>query len=169
MPTFTMAALDKKITPAGYAKLRAELDHLWKVERPQVTDEVAAAAALGDRSENAEYQYGKRRLREIDRRVRWLNKRLAELQIVRVAPSDGRVHFGAHVTVEDEDGQQNTWQLVGSDEWDVEAGKISVLSPIGRALLGKLVDDDVEVERPRGSMELTILSIRYDSHADPED
>jgi transcription elongation factor GreB len=159
-----MAELDKKITPVGYAKLRAELDHLWKVERPQVTDEVAAAAALGDRSENAEYQYGKRRLREIDRRVRWLNKRLAELEVVRAAPSDGRVHFGAHVTIEDEDGEQNTWQLVGSDEWDVKLGKISVMSPIGRALLGKRVGDDVDVRRPKGDMELTILALRYDRY-----
>jgi transcription elongation factor GreB len=156
-----MADLDKKITPVGYAKLRAELDHLWKVERPQVTDEVSAAAALGDRSENAEYQYGKRRLREIDRRVRWLNKRLEELEVVRVAPSDARVHFGAFVTVEDGDGEQNTWQLVGSDEWDVKLGKISVLSPIGQALLGKTVDAEVEVRRPKGAMELTILAIRY--------
>ena len=91
-----MAELDKKITPVGYAKLRAELDQLWKVERPQVTDEVAAAAALGDRSENAEYQYGKRRLREIDRRVRWLNKRLEELEVVRVAqPSEWQRRFHA--------------------------------------------------------------------------
>lgn len=157
-----MADLDKKITPSGYATLRAELDQLWKVERPQVTLEVQAAAAQGDRSENAEYQYGKRRLREIDRRVRWLNKRLEELQIVRAAPNDGRVHFGARVTVEDEEGERNTWQLVGSDEWDVKLGKISVLSPIGQALLGKRVEDEVEVRRPKGDMELTIISIRYD-------
>lgn len=156
-----MADLDRKITPVGYAKLKAELDHLWKVERPQVTDEVAAAAALGDRSENAEYQYGKRRLREIDRRVRWLNKRLEALEIVRAAPKDGRVHFGMLVTVEDEDGEQNTWQLVGSDEWDVKQGKISVLSPIGQALLGKQVDDEVEVRRPKGTTELTIIELRH--------
>ncbi|PRQ02563.1 Transcription elongation factor GreB [Enhygromyxa salina] len=163
-----MAELENKITPSGYAKLRAELDHLWKVERPQVTEEVAAAAALGDRSENAEYQYGKRRLREIDRRVRWLNKRLAELEIVRASPKDGKIHFGAHVTVEDEDGERNTWQLVGSEEWDVKLGKISVLSPIGRALLGKSVDDEVEVRRPKGDLELTIISIRYGDAGDDD-
>jgi transcription elongation factor GreB len=156
-----MAELDKKITPVGHAKLRSELEQLWMVERPQVTDEVSAAAALGDRSETAEYQYGKRRLREIDRRVRWLNKRLEELEVVRAAPNDGRVHFGAFVTVEDENGEQNTWQLVGSDEWDVKLGKISVLSPIGQALLGKTVDAEVEVRRPKGTMELTILQVRY--------
>ena len=155
--------LSKKITPVGHAKLKAELEHLWKTERPAVTAEVTAAAAQGDRSENAEYQYGKRRLREIDRRVRWLNKRLKELEVVRAAPDDGRVHFGVLVTVEDEDGEQNTWQLVGSDEWDVKAGKISVLSPIGRALLNKSVGDDVEVRRPKGDMELTIVAIDYDS------
>lgn len=156
-----LMSLDKLITPAGYAKLKAELDHLWKVERPQVTAEVAAAAALGDRSENAEYQYGKRRLREIDRRVRWLNKRLAELQVVRTHPSDDKVHFGAFVTVEDEDGERKTWQLVGGDEFDIQQGKISVSSPIGRALLGKEVDDEVEVQRPKGTVELTIVAIRY--------
>lgn len=161
-----MAALDKKITPDGYAKLRDELEHLWKVERPQVTDEVAAAAALGDRSENAEYQYGKRRLREIDRRVRWLNKRLGELEVVRGVPADGKVHFGAWVTVEDEEGERKQWQLVGSDEFDVKAGKISAMSPIGRALIGKEVDDEVIVDRPKGDLELVIVEIRYPEYDD---
>ena len=156
-----MAELNKKITPVGHAKLKAELEELWKVERPAVTAEVTAAAAQGDRSENAEYQYGKRRLREIDRRVRWLNKRLEEVEVVRAAPQDGRVHFGSRVTVEDEEGETQTWQLVGSDEWDVNEGKISALSPMGRALLGKRVDDEVEVRRPKGDLELTILAIDY--------
>ena len=156
-----MAELNKKITPVGHAKLKAELEELWKVERPAVTAEVTAAAAQGDRSENAEYQYGKRRLREIDRRVRWLNKRLEEVEVVRAAPQDGRVHFGSLVTVEDEEGETQTWQLVGSDEWDVNEGKISALSPMGRALLGKRVDDEVEVRRPKGDLELTILAIDY--------
>ncbi|EDM80642.1 transcription elongation factor GreB [Plesiocystis pacifica SIR-1] len=163
-----MAALDKKITPFGYAKLKAELEELWKVERPRVTDEVAAAAALGDRSENAEYQYGKRRLREIDRRVRWLNKRLKELTVVRGAPADGKVHFGAWVTVEDEAGEQKRWQLVGSDEFDVKDGKISVNSPFGRALLGREVGDDVEVQRPKGDLELVILAIDYPEYSDED-
>ena len=156
-----MAELNKKITPVGHAKLKAELEELWKVECPAVTAEVTAAAAQGDRSENAEYQYGKRRLREIDRRVRWLNKRLEEVEVVRAAPEDGRVHFGSLVTVEDEEGETQTWQLVGSDEWDVNEGKISALSPMGRALLGKRVDDEVEVRRPKGDLELTILAIDY--------
>jgi transcription elongation factor GreB len=154
--------LDNLITPDGYAKLKAELDALWKVERPQVTAEVSAAAALGDRSENAEYQYGKRRLREIDRRVRWLQKRMAEVEVVRTHPSEGKVHFGACVTIEDGDGETKTWQLVGSDEFDVAAGKISVVSPIGRALLGKEVDDEIEIQRPKGALTVTIIEIRYE-------
>jgi transcription elongation factor GreB len=161
-----MADLDKKTTPVGYAKLEAELNELWKVERPRVTEEVAVAAAHGDRSENAEYKYGKRRLREIDRRLRWLQKRLAELVVVRGAPRDGKIHFGMLVTVEDEDGEQTTWQLVGSDEWDVKLGRISVLSPIGKALLGREVGDEVEVRRPKGDLELTIVAIDYPSYPD---
>ncbi len=154
--------LDTLITAAGYAKLEAELHQLWKVERPQVTSEVTAAAALGDRSENAEYQYGKRRLREIDRRVGWLNKRLAEVEVVRTHPLDGKVHFGAWVSVEDEQGETKDWQLVGSDEFDVTLGKISVVSPIGRALLGRAVDDEIEVQRPKGALVLLIVAIRYE-------
>jgi transcription elongation factor GreB len=154
--------LDNLITPDGYAKLKAELDALWKVERPQVTAEVSAAAALGDRSENAEYQYGKRRLREIDRRVRWLQKRMAEVEVVRTHPKDGKVHFGARVTIEDGEGETKTWQLVGSDEFDVAAGKISVVSPIGRALLGKEVDDEIEIHRPKGALLVTIVEIDYE-------
>jgi transcription elongation factor GreB len=161
-----MASLEKKTTPVGHAKLKAELEELWKIERPRVTEEVAVAAAHGDRSENAEYKYGKRRLREIDKRLRWLQKRLSELEVVRTAPRDGRVHFGMFVTVEDEDGEQNTWQLVGSDEWDVNEGKISVLSPIGKALLGKEVGDEVVVRRPKGDLELTIVAIDYPSYPD---
>lgn len=161
-----MASLANKSTPLGYAKLKAELEELWKVERPRVTEEVAIAAAHGDRSGNAEYKYGKRRLREIDKRLGWLQKRLAELEVVRTAPRDGRVHFGMFVTVEDEDGEQNTWQLVGSDEWDVNEGRISVLSPIGKTLLGKEVGDDVLVRRPKGDLELTIVAIDYPSYPD---
>ncbi|MFV8749485.1 transcription elongation factor GreB [Nannocystaceae bacterium ST9] len=153
--------LENLITPAGYAKLGAELEQLWKVERPQVTAEVSAAAALGDRSENAEYQYGKRRLREIDRRVRWLNERMAQVQVVHAHPRDGKVHFGAKVSVEDEDGERKQWQLVGSDEFDVALGKISVVSPIGQALLGKSIDDEIEVRRPKGTLSLVIVAIEY--------
>jgi transcription elongation factor GreB len=156
-----MASLENKTTRFGYAKLEAELLELWKVERPRVTEEVSIAAAHGDRSENAEYKYGKRRLREIDKRLHWLQKRLAELQVVETAPRDGRVHFGMFVTVEDDEGEVHTWQLVGSDEWDVNEGKISAISPIGKALLGKQVGDEVTVRRPKGDLELTILALDY--------
>lgn len=154
--------LSTYITPEGYAKLKAEFDELWRVERPKVTAEVSAAAALGDRSENAEYQYGKRRLREIDRRLRWLSKRMDELKIVRPnATHEGRVFFGAFVTVEDEDGDEHTYQIVGADEFDADRGRISVSSPVGRALLGKQVDDEVVVDVPSGEKEFTVLEIRY--------
>ncbi len=148
------------ITPEGFAKLRAEMDHLWKVERPRVTGEVSAAAALGDRSENAEYIYGKKRLREIDRRVRYLGKRLEALTVV--PPRDdlhGKAVFGAWVTLEDEDGDEFCYRLVGPDEWDADAGLISIVSPIGRAILGKEEGDAVLVRRPRGEIELTILGV----------
>src|SRR5690349_9546172 len=126
------------ITPEGAKKLRAELEQLWTVERPRVTQEVADAAAQGDRSENAEYIYGKRRLREIDRRVRFLSKRLDDLVVVTEAPSDARrVFFGAWVTLEDEDGEEVTYRIVGPDESDVEKHWISMDAPVARALLGK--------------------------------
>src|SRR5215471_3046805 len=134
------------ITAAGAAKLREELHQLWVVERPRVTQEVADAAAQGDRSENAEYIYGKRRLREIDRRLRFLQKRLDEVTVVDEAPSDpGRVFFGAYVTLEDEDGEQRTYRIVGGDESDADKGWISIDSPVARACLGKRCDDSVIV------------------------
>lgn len=157
------------ITPEGFAKLRGELDYLWKVERPRVTNEVSAAAALGDRSENAEYIYGKKRLREIDRRVRYLGKRLEALTIVH--PRDqlhGRAVFGAWVTLEDEDGNEQCYRLVGPDEWDADAGLISIVSPIGRAILGKEEGDAVLVRRPRGEIELTILEVSNERPPQPE-
>jgi transcription elongation factor GreB len=143
-------------------KLRDELDHLWKVERPRVTSEVSAAAALGDRSENAEYIYGKRRLREIDRRLEFLAKRIESLTVFQPpARPPERVTFGCWVCLEDEDGNTVRYQLVGPDEFDVDAGKISVASPVARALLGKEVDDEVTVQRPRGSVTFTITAISY--------
>ena len=151
------------ITPEGYRRLQEEVDQLWKVERPKVTAEVSAAAAQGDRSENAEYQYGKRRLREIDRRVRYLAKLLDRLTVVHADKAqEGRVYFGATVTVEDEDGGQATYRIVGPDEFDVKAGKISMDSPLAKALLGKRLDDEVTVQRPRGATEVTIVEIRYE-------
>ena len=142
--------------------MRAELDQLWTVERPRVTQEVADAAAQGDRSENAEYIYGKRRLREIDRRVRFLSKRLDEITVVTEPPSDPkRVFFGAYVTVEDGDGAEKTYRIVGADESDVDRGFISIDSPVARALLGKREGDELVVRVPKGDVEYTITAVEY--------
>ncbi len=150
------------ITPEGAKKLRAELDQLWSVERPRVTQEVADAAAQGDRSENAEYIYGKRRLREIDRRVRFLSKRLDEVIVVVEPPSDpSRVFFGAWVTLEDEDGEEVTYRIVGPDESSVERGWISMEAPVAKALLGKRAGDEVTVRAPKGEITYSVISIRY--------
>jgi transcription elongation factor GreB len=151
------------ITPEGARRLREEYDRLWTVERPRVTREVADAAALGDRSENAEYIYGKRRLREIDSRLEFLNRRLEELSVVE-PPShgDGRVVFGVWVRVVEQDhGEELVYRIVGPDEFDVEAGHISMDSPVGRALLGRRVGDEVQVERPKGVACFEILEVRY--------
>ena len=155
------------ITAAGAATLRAELDHLWKVERPRVTQAVSDAAALGDRSENADYIYGKKRLHEIDRRVRYLVKRLDAVEVVTEAPRDrGRIAFGAWVTLEDEDGTEVRYQIVGPDEFDIDAGKISLDAPVARALIGKRVDDEVVVRRPRGDITYTVCAVNYDPPAE---
>jgi transcription elongation factor GreB len=153
----------KYATPEGARRLRAELDELWRVERPAVTRAVAEAAAMGDRSENAEYIYGKRRLREIDRRVRFLRGRLDGLVIVSQPPSDrGRVFFGAWVTVEDERGASRRHRIVGPDEFDREPGYISMDSPLGLALLGRRVGDEVGVALPAGVQRLAITAIDYE-------
>lgn len=150
------------ITPAGAERLRAELGQLWKVERPQVTNAVHEAAKNGDRSENGDYIYGKRRLAEIDRRVRYLTKRLDELEIVYAKPTDhGRVFFAAHVTLEDEQGERQSFQIVGPDEFDVKAGRLSMDSPLARALLGKRLDDEVSLDTPEGRQNYYIVDIRY--------
>jgi len=151
------------LTRAGAERMHRELLRLLNEERPKVTAEVSAAAAQGDRSENAEYIYGKKRLREIDRRIRFLQKRMDTATIVDPAEQTerDRVYFGATVTLEDEDGARTTYQIVGSDEIDTQGGRISVESPIGKALLRKAVGDSVEVMRPRGEIELTIVSIKY--------
>lgn len=152
------------ITPAGAKRLRDELTALWTVERPRITQEVSDAAAQGDRSENAEYQYGKRRLREIDRRVRFLTKRLEELVVVKDPPSDPeRVFFGAYVEIEDEDGETTLYRIVGPDEFDSDRGWISLDAPVARALLGKRLGDEVTVVRPKGAATFTITQVRYDS------
>ena len=151
------------ITPTGYAKIKGELDYLWKTERPKVTQEVSDAAALGDRSENAEYKYGKQRLREIDRRLRFLRKRIDALKVVRPSSyaDKTRVAFGAWVTMEDDEGEERRYQIVGTDEWDADVGKISVESPIARALMGKREGDEAEIRRPAGDMWVTVTAIEF--------
>jgi len=152
------------ITPAGLSSLRAELDHLWRVERPRVTQAVSEAAALGDRSENAEYIYGKKRLREIDRRVRYLQKRIPDLKVIDRPPEDPtRVYFGARVVVEDENGAETEYRIVGPDEFDPDRGCISIDSPLARALLKKSVDDEVLVNVPGGQRRYWVVAIRYPS------
>jgi transcription elongation factor GreB len=155
-------AASQYITPEGERLLREELEQLWRIERPRVTQAVAEAAAQGDRSENAEYTYGKRRLREIDRRVRFLRKRLDGMVIVDQPPADrNKVYFGAWVTVESEDGTQSRYRVVGPDEFDREPGYISMDSPLGRALLRRSLDEEVTVEIPGGSRTLAIVEIDY--------
>jgi transcription elongation factor GreB len=150
------------ITREGFDALERELKWLWKDERPRITRSVSEAAALGDRSENAEYIYGKKRLREIDRRVRFLTKRLEQLQVVYPSPEQqGKVYFGAWVDLEDENEQQVTYRIVGPDEFDPKNNWISIDSPVARALIGKAVDDDVTVKTPDGQRELYILAIYY--------
>lgn len=152
----------KYITPEGEARLRAELEQLWRVERPQVTQAVSEAAAMGDRSENAEYIYGKRRLREIDARVRFLGKRLEGMVVVDRPPADPRrVYFGAWVELEDEQGDAVWQRVVGPDEFDADPRYLSMDSPLGRALLGRALDDEVGVETPAGRRVWIVAAIRY--------
>lgn len=161
-PTTRRGKAAQYITPEGARRLRNELHELWTQERPRVTQEVADAAAQGDRSENAEYIYGKRRLREIDRRVRFLAKRLDAVTVVSELPSDPtRVFFGAWVTLEDDDGTQVIYRIVGPDESDVDKGWISMEAPVAKALMGKREGDDVIVRRPKGEVEYTVIAIRY--------
>jgi len=153
------------ITSEGHKELSDELEYLWKVKRPQVTQAVSEAAALGDRSENAEYIYGKKQLREIDRRLRFLAKRLEALTVVNKAPSDqSKVSFGAWVTVENEQGQQQCFHIVGADESNPEQHKISINSPVARALLGKQLDDEVVVDLPESVVKYYLLNISYTSN-----
>jgi transcription elongation factor GreB len=154
------------ITSAGAARLKQELDELWKVERPRVTQAVSEAAAQGDRSENAEYTYGKKRLREIDRRVRFLRKRLDGMTVVDKPPSDPRrVYFGAWVTLEDDDGKQTKYRIVGPDEFDMADGYISMDAPLARSLMRKALDDEVKVALPGGERTFVIVEIGYEPAA----
>jgi transcription elongation factor GreB len=152
------------ITPAGHARLKDELDQLWRVERPQVTATVSAAAAQGDRSENAEYTYGKKRLREIDSRVRFLRRRLDGMVVVDQVPSDaGRVFFGARVELEQADGKTVRYRIVGPDEFDMAPGYISMDAPLARALLGKPLDAEITVNIAGVETRYTITAIEYGS------
>ena len=150
------------ITAAGAARLREELDELWLRKRPAVTQAVSEAAALGDRSENAEYIYGKKMRREIDSRVRFLRKRLEALKVVDQPPSDpSRIYFSAHIELEDEDGKILKLRIVGPDEIDPKQQHISIDSPMARALLGKQLDDEVCVMAPGGERLYWVTDIRY--------
>jgi transcription elongation factor GreB len=156
------AAGSKYITPAGHARLSEELAQLWRVERPQVTAAVSAAAAQGDRSENAEYTYGKRRLREIDARVRHLRRRLDGMVVVDQPPSDPRrVFFGAWVELERDDGEMLRYRIVGPDEFDMLEGYISMDAPLARALLGKRLDEEIAVSIAGQDTRYVITAIDY--------
>lgn len=150
------------ITREGRTKLENELDYLWRIERRAVTQSVTEAAAHGDRSENAEYKEGKRRLREIDRRIRFLTKRLEVLKVVDYSSQqEGKVFFGAWVELENESGQIVHYRIVGSDEFDPHKKAISINSPMARALIGKSVDDEVIVVTPEGKKMWFINAIQY--------
>lgn len=151
------------ITPEGRKVLKDEFDFLWFKRRPEVTRAVSEAAAMGDRSENAEYIYGKKLLREIDSRIRFLMKRLEELKVVDTLPGDpGRIYFGAVVEIEEAaTGEVLKLRIVGPDETDAAKGWISIDAPMARALLKKAVDDEVVVERPDGRGVFYVLSVSY--------
>ncbi|MFP5518753.1 MAG: transcription elongation factor GreB [Bdellovibrionia bacterium] len=156
--------MEKKnyITPAGIKKLKDEYHQLVHVERPRVVETVAWAASNGDRSENADYQYGKKRLREIDSRSRFLMKRIEAAEIVDPSLLSGSiVRFGATVTLSDEDENSHTWQIVGEDEFDIKAGKISWQSPIAKAILGKKQGDEVKISKPAGEEFMIIEKVEY--------
>jgi transcription elongation factor GreB len=151
------------ITRQGYRRLEEEAHRLWTVERPKLAKAVGVAAAEGDRSENAEYIYGKRKLFEIDRRLAFLGKRLDVLTIVDRKPdTNGRVHFGAWVTLEDETGARVTYQIVGPDETDTNGVRVSCESPMARALIGREVGDEVSVPRPKGTASFVIEAVSFD-------
>ncbi|MFK7731630.1 MAG: transcription elongation factor GreB [Pseudomonadales bacterium] len=152
------------ITAAGDKALRTELHQLWKVERPVVTAAVSEAAKQGDRSENGDYIYGKRRLAEIDRRVRFLGKRLDEVQVVDRAPDDqSKIFFGAWVTLETDSGEEKVLRIVGPDEFDLTQGYLSMDSPLAKALIGKRIDDEVSVKVGEHTHDYCVLAIHYET------
>ncbi|MFN3453584.1 MAG: transcription elongation factor GreB [Pseudobdellovibrio sp.] len=150
------------ITPFGFEKLKTEYSELLNNERPKVVETVTWAASNGDRSENADYQYGKRRLREIDRRLHFLQKRIEASEVIdpKTLNTD-KVVFGATVTIENEDGMQFTYQIVGADEFDIKQNKISWKSPVAKALLGKKLDDEAKIQKPAGEEIVVIVDIQF--------
>ncbi len=150
------------ITAEGLKILQDEYDQLWNVERPKVVQGVADAAAEGDRSENAEYIYGKKRLRETDRKLKHLGARLKVLKVAAPPAEPTVVSFGCWVSYEDEDGNERCYRLVGPDEFDVNRGKISIDSPVGQALLHRKIDDEVTIKRPSGELVVYITDISAD-------
>jgi len=164
--TINNSDVSSYITPDGHKCLHEELTFLWKTKRPQVTQAVSEAAAMGDRSENAEYIYGKRQLRQIDSRIRFLKKRLEELIVVDRKPGDtSKVYFGAWVELEDPDGNAYQYRIVGPDEIAPEKNFISIDSPMAKALLRRSEGDEVTVNRPNGTMVFVVTAIRYYSSA----
>ncbi len=150
------------ITPEGHARLKAEYEQLWRARRPEVVRALAEAAAEGDRSENAEYQYRKKELREIDRRVRYLQRRLPQLKVADKPPSDeSSIYFGATVEVLDEQEQSRCYRIVGPDETDYAQGSISMDSPMARSLLGRTIGDLVKVQLPERAAEFEVTDVRY--------
>ena len=150
------------ITPEGAAVLREELEFLWRRKRPQVTRAVAEAAAQGDRSENAEYLYGKKQLGEIDRRIRYLRKRLDAIRVVHQAPSDtSKVFFGAWFELRDADGEVQRFRIVGPDEFDLAEEAISMDSPLGVAVMGKSLNEGIVVDTPAGPRRYTLVGVSY--------
>lgn len=156
------------ITPEGEKVMRDEFHQLWKIERPEVTQQVSDAAKLGDRSENAEYIYGKKRLREIDSRVRYLTKRLEILKVVTQLPTDQtKIYFGAWITLEDQDEKVAKYRIVGPDEIDAQGKYISIDAPLAKALMGKQEDDDVIIEVGGKRLEYLVLKVEYEQIAHP--
>ena len=153
------------ITRQGYESLKHELDNLWRIERPETTKKVSWAASLGDRSENADYQYNKKRLREIDRRIRYLRKSLEALKVIDFHPDQlGKVFFGAWVDIENQEGEQKSFRIVGYDEIFGRHDYISIDSPMARALLGKELDDEISVNAGANTFFWCITSIKYDDN-----
>lgn len=150
------------ITPEGFEVLRKEYSDLLNGERPKLVETVQWAASNGDRSENADYIYGKRRLREIDKRLYFLQKRMEAAEVIDPKTLKSKtIIFGATVTVEDEDGAATIYQIVGADEFDIKLGKISWKSPVAKALLGKKVDDEVVIKKPSGDQTVIVLDIQF--------